>query len=73
MTHTLKNNFVVSKVVAIVLIGTIFANLENQSTTMKMISIPFHSGNWVMKSMETFSHGSLGIGKVYIAHIYFCI
>ncbi len=29
-----------------------------------MAPIPFHSNSWVMKSMETFSHGSFGIGIV---------
>jgi hypothetical protein len=28
-----------------------------------MVSIPFHFGSWVMKSMETLSHDSLGIRK----------
>jgi hypothetical protein len=45
------------------LVGAIFTNLENQSIIIKMTSIPFHSGSWVMKSMETLSHGSLGIGR----------
>jgi hypothetical protein len=39
--HISKNNFVESKVVTIILIGVGFANLENQSTIMRMTSIPF--------------------------------
>jgi hypothetical protein len=38
----LENDFVESKVVAGVFVGTIFANLENQSITTRMASIPFH-------------------------------
>jgi len=68
LTHILKNNLAKLKVVVIILVGAIFANLENWSTTMKMASIPFHLGSYVMKSMETFSHGSFGIGRIYIAH-----
>jgi hypothetical protein len=52
-----------SKVVVIVLVGAIFANLDNRSITMKMASIPFHLNSWVMKSMETFSHGLFGISR----------
>jgi hypothetical protein len=47
----------------IIWVGAIFANLENQSTTMKMASTPFHSGSWVMKSMETHFYSSFKIGK----------
>jgi hypothetical protein len=36
-----KNNFVELKVVVIIFVGAIFANLENQSTTTKMASFPF--------------------------------
>jgi hypothetical protein len=37
----IKENLAESKFVVIVLVGTIFANLENQSTTTRMASIPF--------------------------------
>jgi hypothetical protein len=57
----LKKKIVKWKVVNIVIVGTIFVNLENWSIIIKMMSIPFHSGSWVMKSMETLSHGSLRI------------
>ncbi len=30
---------------------------------MRTTSIPFHSTNWVMKSIEMFSHGSFGINR----------
>jgi hypothetical protein len=52
-----------SKVVVIILVGAIFANLKNQSTTTRMTSIPFHLNSWVMKSMETFSRGLFGINR----------
>jgi hypothetical protein len=43
-THMVsKNNFVELKVVMIVFVRTIFANLKKWSTTTKMVSIPFHS------------------------------
>jgi hypothetical protein len=57
-----KNNFVELKVVAIIFVGAIFANLENQLTITKMASIPFHSKSWIMKSMEIISRYSFGIG-----------
>jgi hypothetical protein len=71
-----KNNLAKSKVVVIVLVGTIFTNLDNRSTTTKMASIPFHSSSWFMNSMDTLSHGLLGIDRgLYnpISHISFCI
>jgi hypothetical protein len=55
------NNLTKSKIIVIVLVGAIFANLENRSTTTRMASI--HSGSWVMKSMDTLSHGSFKIVK----------
>jgi hypothetical protein len=59
----IKNNFIESKVVVIVLIGAIFTNLENQLITMRMASIPFHSSSWAMKPMGILSCGSFGIGR----------
>jgi hypothetical protein len=53
----IKNNFANSKVIIIFFIEIIFVNLKKQSTTTKMVSIPFHFKNYVMKSMETPSHG----------------
>jgi hypothetical protein len=58
-----KNIIVISKFDAIVLIETILANLENWLTTTKIRFIPFHFGSYIMKSMETFSHGSFRIQK----------
>ncbi len=63
LTHISNNNFAKLKIVVIILIITIFANLETRLTTMRMASIPFHSSSWVMKSMEMFSHGLFGINK----------
>jgi hypothetical protein len=51
------------KVVMIILVGANFSNLDNRLTTTRMASILLHLGSWVMKSMETFSHGSLRIGR----------
>jgi hypothetical protein len=50
------------------------ANLDNWLTTMKMASITFHLGSWVMKSMDTLSHGSPQIGKgLYNPYFFFYI
>jgi hypothetical protein len=63
LTHISNNNLVESKVVAIVFVGTIFTNLKNWLTIIKMVYFPFHSKNWVMKSIETLSHSSLRIDR----------
>jgi hypothetical protein len=71
LTHISKNNFVESKVVMTILVGTIVANLENQSLTTRMVSIPFHSGSWVWNPWRYFPLVHSGSVKVYIVHIYF--
>ncbi len=64
LTHISKNNFAKLKVVTIILVRANFANMDNQSTTTRMASILLHLSSWVMKSMETCSHGSFKIGRV---------
>jgi hypothetical protein len=66
------------KVVMIILVGANFSNLDNRLTTTRMASILLHLGSWVMKSMETLSHGSFGIGRglhrpYFILHIDFVL
>jgi len=36
-----------------------------------MVSIPFHSWSYVIKSMDTLSHDSLGLVEVHKVHISF--
>jgi hypothetical protein len=51
-----NNSFIVPAIVGIVWIGTKFANFDLLTTT-KMASIPSHSENYVIKSIETLSKG----------------
>jgi hypothetical protein len=71
LTHMLKNNFVVSILVAFILVSSNLTNLENLSTTTKMVAFSYHNGRHVMKSIETPSKGPVGIEKAYIQTIFF--
>jgi hypothetical protein len=58
--------------------GTFFngmkcAILLNQSTTTMITSNPFDGGKLTMKSMDTLSHGHLGIGNGCNNPIYFLL
>ncbi len=54
------------------LYGNHFHQLKYESTIINMASIPYYSGSYIMKSMETLSHGSLGIGKnLYSLYIFY--
>jgi hypothetical protein len=61
----MKNNLPVSWAVALSLVGMKCAILLNQSTTTMMALKPLDGGKPTMKSMDTFSHGLLGIGNGY--------
>lgn len=66
LTHMLKNNFVVSILVAFILVNSNLANLENLSTTTKMAAFSYNNGRHVMKSIQTPSKGLVGIEKANI-------
>src|SRR3954452_16897363 len=59
-----KKRQAVSGAVAVVRVGTKWTILEKVSTKTTMASKPaLVTGSWVMKSMETCSHGALGMGR----------
>ncbi len=58
-----KNNLPVSWAVASSFVGMKWAILLNWSTTTMMASNPLDGGKLTMKSMDTLSHGLLGISK----------
>jgi hypothetical protein len=58
-----KNNFPVSWVVALSLVGMKCAILLNQSTTTMITSNPLDGGKLTMKFMDTLSHGLSGFGN----------
>ncbi len=55
---------------ALSLVGMKCAILLNQSTTTMIASNPFDGGKFTMKSMDTLSHGPLGIGNGHNNHAY---
>jgi len=55
---------------AVSLVGMMCAILLNQSTTTMIASNPFDGGKLTMKSMDTLSHGPLGIGNGHNNHVY---
>jgi hypothetical protein len=68
-----KNNLPVSWVVAFSLVGIKCAILLNRSTTTMIILNPFDGGKFTMKSMDTLSHGPLGIGNGHNNPAYFLL
>jgi hypothetical protein len=56
-----KNNLPISWAVALSLVGMKCAILLNQSTTTMITSNPLDGRKLTMKSMDTLSHGPLGI------------
>jgi hypothetical protein len=68
-----KNSLHVSSVVASSFVGMKCAILLNRSTTTMMASNPLDGGKLTMKSMDTLSHGPLGIGKGYNKLAYFLL
>jgi len=68
--HISKKFFVESKV-AIVFVGAIFANLNNQLTTIRMVSILFHSSNVLWNPWRLSPMVHLGLIEVFIIHIFF--
>jgi hypothetical protein len=65
-----KNNLLISWVMAFSLMGMKCAILLNQSTTNMITSNPFDGGKLTMKSMDTLSHGPLGIDNGRNNHVY---
>jgi hypothetical protein len=58
---------------ALSLVGMKCAILLNRSITTMMASKPFDGGKLTMKSMDTLSHGPLGIRKGYNKPAYFLL
>jgi hypothetical protein len=66
-----KNIFTISKVVTIILVGTILENFENQLIMTNMASVPFHLGH--ENPWKHFSIVHSGLTRVNMVQIYFII
>jgi hypothetical protein len=58
-----KNNLPISWIMALSFVGMKCVFLLNRSITTMIASNPFDGGKLTMKSMDTLSHGPLGIGN----------